>query len=51
MKGNITYVNESACAIFGYTSEEFLKLNIAKLLEADPEVVKKITQEIAEKGR
>jgi len=49
-KGNITYANESAIRAFGYTPEEFLKLNITKL-DADPEVAKKVMQEIVVKGK
>jgi PAS domain S-box-containing protein len=50
VKGNITYANESAISAFGYTSEEFLKLNIAEL-DADPMVAKKVMQDIAVKER
>jgi PAS domain S-box-containing protein len=50
MKGNITYVNESACAAFGYTPEEFSKLHIANL-DADQKVAKKIAQETVVKGK
>ena len=49
-KGNITYANESACATFGYTREEFLKLSINKL-DADQDFAKKVTQEVAAKGK
>jgi PAS domain S-box-containing protein len=50
VKGNITFANESAIDAFGYTSEEFLKLNIAEL-DTDPVVAKKIIEEMAVKGR
>ncbi|MBN1913202.1 MAG: PAS domain S-box protein [Candidatus Omnitrophica bacterium] len=50
LKGNITYANVSASRTFGYTPEEFLKLNISKL-DADPRVAKKITQEVAKKEK
>ena len=50
VKGNITYVNESAINAFGYTSKEFLKLNITEL-NADPMVAKKVMQDIAVKER
>ncbi len=46
LKGNITYVNEAAISAFGYTSEEFLKLNIAEL-DADPTVAKNVMQDLA----
>jgi len=49
-KGNITYANESASKTFGYSHEEFLKLNITKL-DADPEIAKKIMQEIVVQGK
>jgi PAS domain S-box-containing protein len=49
-KGNITYANESAFRVFGYTPEEFLKLNIADL-DADPKVAKKVMQEMLAKGK
>jgi PAS domain S-box-containing protein len=49
-KGNITYTNASACATFGYTLEEFLKLNIADL-DVDPKVAKKVMQEMLAKGK
>lgn len=49
-RGNITYANASVCKTFGYTLEEFLKLNIADL-DADPKVAKKIMQEIVAKGK
>jgi PAS domain S-box-containing protein len=48
--GKITYVNTSACITFGYTPEEFLKLNVIDL-DADPEVAKKVMRELAVKGR
>jgi PAS domain S-box-containing protein len=50
LKGNITYANESVIRAFGYTPEEFLKLNISKL-NADQEVVKEVMQELAAKGK
>ena len=50
VKGNITYANESAISAFGYTSEEFLKLNITEL-DADPMVAKKVMQDMAVKER
>jgi PAS domain S-box-containing protein len=50
VKGNITYANESAISAFGYTSEEFLKLNITDL-DADPMVAKKVMQDMAVKER
>ena len=50
LKGNITYANESVISAFGYTPEEFMKLNINKL-DADLEVVKKVMQELAAKGK
>jgi PAS domain S-box-containing protein len=49
-KGNITYANESAFRVFGYTPEEFLKLNVTKL-DVDPTVAKKVVQELAAKGK
>ncbi len=49
-KGNITYVNEAACNTFGYTRDEFLRLNITEL-DANPEFAKKATQEIMAKGK
>lgn len=49
IKGNVTYVNEASCKTFGYTPEEFLKLNTAKL-DADPKVTKRVAQEVAAKG-
>jgi PAS domain S-box-containing protein len=49
-KGNITYANESAFRVFGYTPEEFLKLNITKL-DVDPMVAKKVMQELVAKGK
>ncbi len=49
-KGNITYVNDSACRMFGYTNEEFLKLKVINL-DADPTVAKKIIKEIAANGK
>jgi len=49
-KGNITYANASAGTTFGYTPEEFLKLNIADL-DADPKVAKKVMQEMLAKGK
>ena len=48
--GNITYANESAISTYGYTSEEFLKLNITEL-DSDPMVAKKVMQDIAVKER
>ena len=50
VKGNITYANESSIRVFGYTHEEFLKLNITKL-DADPMVAKQVMQDIAVKGK
>jgi PAS domain S-box-containing protein len=50
MKGNIAYANESTSRTFGYTPEELLKLNIAKL-EFDPKVAKKAMQGVAVKGK
>ena len=50
LKGNITYANKSAISTFGYTSEEFLKLNITEL-DADPMIAKKVMQDIAVKER
>ena len=50
IKGNITYVNESAIRAFGYTPEEFLGLNTAEL-DADPETAKKIIQNLAATGK
>jgi PAS domain S-box-containing protein len=50
MKGNITYANESAIRAFGYTPEEFLGLNTAKL-DTDPETGKKIIQNLMMKGK
>jgi PAS domain S-box-containing protein len=50
IKGNFTYANEAACTTFGYTPEEFLKLDITKL-DADPEVGKKIAREVGTKGK
>ncbi|MCX5704462.1 MAG: PAS domain-containing protein [Candidatus Omnitrophica bacterium] len=50
IKGNITYANPSACATFGYTPEEFLKLNIAEL-DADPKFAKKVRQEVSTNGK
>jgi PAS domain S-box-containing protein len=50
LKGNITYANESAISEYGYTSEEFLKLNIAEL-DTDQMVTKKVMQDIAVKER
>jgi len=50
MKGNITYANESASITFGYTPEEFLKLNITDL-DADHKVAKKVMQEMQVKGK
>ena len=50
LRGNITFANESAINAFGYTSEEFLKLNITEL-DADPTVAKKVMQDIAVKER
>jgi len=49
-KGNITYANESAIRAFGYTSEEFLRLNIDKI-DPDPEASKKVMQELQVKGK
>jgi PAS domain S-box-containing protein len=49
-KGNITYVNATACRMFGYTHEEFLKLKVTNL-NADPAVAKKIIKEIAANGK
>ena len=50
IKGNITYANASACATFGYTLEEFLKLNIVDL-DVDPKVAKKVRQEMSANGK
>jgi PAS domain S-box-containing protein len=50
IKGNFTYANEAACTTFGYAPEEFLKIDITKL-DVDPEVAKKIAQEVATKGK
>ena len=50
LKGNITYANESAINTFGYTLEEFLKLNITEL-DSDPTVVKKVMQDMTVKER
>ena len=50
LKGNITYANASACAIFGYTLDEFLKLNTADL-DVDPKFAKKVRQGLMEKGK
>ncbi len=50
MKGNITYANASACMTFGYTHEEFLKLNITDL-DASEKDAKRIMQEIQMKGK
>ena len=50
IKGNITYANASACTVFGYNLDEFLKLNIADL-DADPKIAKKVMQEMSVKGR
>jgi len=48
-KGNITYANASASRIFGYSPEEFLKLNISNL-DVNPKVTKKIIQYVEAKG-
>ena len=49
-KGEITYTNTTACITFGYTPEEFLKLNVTDL-DPDPKFAKKVTQEILVKGK
>ena len=49
LKGNITYANESACTTFGYTAEEFLKLNIHHL-DADQKATKEIMQDVQANG-
>jgi len=49
-KGNITYANESAFRLFGYTPEEFLKLNITNL-SADPRVTQKLLQVVVVEGK
>jgi PAS domain S-box-containing protein len=48
-KGSITYANVSASRTFGYTPEEFLKLNISNL-DVNPKVTKKIIQDVEAKG-
>jgi len=50
LQGNITYANESAIRAFGYTPEEFLGLNTAKL-DVDPETGKKVIQDLMAKGK
>jgi len=50
LKGNITYANESAINAFGYTPEEFLKLNITEL-DTDLTVAKKVMQDTTVKER
>jgi PAS domain S-box-containing protein len=48
-KGDITYANEAAVRAFGYTREEFLKLNITEL-DADPGIAKEVMQDMMVKG-
>jgi two-component system sensor histidine kinase/response regulator len=48
--GKFTYANESAIRAFGYTHEEFLKLNITDL-DADPGIAKKVMQDIVVEGK
>jgi len=50
MNGNVTYVNESALAMYGYTLEEMLKLSVGSLA-AGPEDAKKIAEEVIRKEK
>jgi len=50
IEGNVTYANESSRVTFGYTLEEFLKLNISSL-DADPQNGKKVMQVIKVAGK
>ncbi|MCW3126536.1 MAG: multi-sensor signal transduction histidine kinase [Bacteroidetes bacterium] len=34
LKGNFSYVNESLCRMFGYSTEELLRMNISVLIDA-----------------
>jgi len=49
MKGNVTYANESAIKIFGYSPEEIIKLNVGQF-STNPEVAVKIINEMKTKG-
>jgi PAS domain S-box-containing protein len=50
MNGDFIYANQSSCATFGYTPEEFMKIDIAKL-DTDPQTIRKIQQEVMAKGK
>ena len=50
MNGNVTYANESAIKIFGYSPEEIMKLNVAQFT-ANPEDAAKIIKEMKTKRK